>query len=474
VSVARRVAWNTSYQALARGVALALALVTLVFLTRYLGVAGYGRFTTVSVFVSLFVVLFDWGIGTIVVRRLAVDRSLAADLVGKTLTLRVLLGFATAGAAAALAVGIYADKPEIRNGIFIALPTIVLMSVVTSLATYFQAELQMGWVALAETAGQAVAVALILALIAADGGFYAIVAATVAAALVSAVLVAVFFAQRVTIRPRFDLELWRRMFIEALPLGIALILNTIYFRLDAVLLSILKGPHDVGIYGIAFRFSEILTPFALYFATSLFPLLTRASDAGLIEDVRGLTQRSFDVVVVVALPMVLGTVVVAPQIVHALAGPDFAAAATPLRIVVFGTGLAFASTLLAYVLIALGRQKAVLWVNLAALSFNLVLNLALIPPYGYQAAAAVATASEVLIATGLLWLTRRHVGFRPAYSIPLRAAAAAGIMTAAVAAFHPNLPVAITVGVVVYTAALFVLGVPERLELGQLLVRRAS
>ena len=120
MSVAQRVAWNTSYQALGRGIALALALVTLVFLTRYLGVAGYGRFTTVSVFISLFVVLFDWGIGTIVVRRLAVDRTLAADLVGKTLTLRILLGFATAGAAAALAIGIYADKPEIRNGIFIA------------------------------------------------------------------------------------------------------------------------------------------------------------------------------------------------------------------------------------------------------------------------------------------------------------------------------------------------------------------
>jgi O-antigen/teichoic acid export membrane protein len=471
VSVARRVAWNTSSQALARGVGLALALVTLVFLTRYLGVAGYGRFTTVSVYISLFVVLFDWGIGTIVVRRLAVDPSLAADLVGKTLSLRILLGFATAGAAAALAIGIYGDKPEIRNGIFIALPTIVLMAVVTALATYFQAELQMGWVALAETAAQVVAVALILALIAADAGFYAIVAATVAAALVSAVLVAVFFARRVPIRPRFDLPLWRRMFVEAFPLGIALILNTIYFRLDAVLLSILKGAHDVGIYGIAFRFSEILTPFALYFATSLFPLLTRASGAGLIDDVRRLTQRSFDVVVVVALPIVLGTVVVAPQIVHALAGPEFAAAATPLRIVVLGTGLGFTSTLLAYVIIAVGHQKAVLWLNVTALLFNLALNLALIPPYGYQAAAAVATASEVLIAAGLLWLTRRFVGFRPTYSIPLRAAAAGATMTAAVAAFHPNLPVALAIGVVVYAAALYLLGVHERLELRQLLVR---
>jgi len=43
-----------------------------------------------------------------------------------------------------------------------------------------------------------------------------------------------------------------------------------------------------------------------------------------------------------------------------------------------------------------------------------------------------------------------------------------------VAAFHPNLPVAIAVGVVVYTAALFLLRVPERLELRRLLVRRAS
>lgn len=474
MSVARRVAWNTSSQALARGVSLALALITLIFLTRYLGVAGYGRFTTVSVYISLFVVLFDWGIGTIVVRRLAVDRSLAADLVGKTLTLRILLAFATTGAAAALALSIYHDKPEIRNGIFIALPTIVLMATVTALATYFQAGLQMGWVALAETAGQVVAVALILALIAADAGFYAIIAATVAAAFVSAIFVAVFFSRYVPIRPRFDLALWRRMFMEALPLGIALILNTIYFRLDAVLLSILKGAHDVGIYGIAFRFSEILTPFALYFATSLFPLLTRAWGEGRVEDVRRLTVRSFEIVVVVALPIVLGTVVVAPQIVHALAGPEFAAAATPLRIVVFGTGLAFTSTLLAYVIISVGRQKAVLWLNLTALLFNLVLNLALIPPYGYQAAAAVATASEVVIATGLLWLARRHVGFRPTYSIPLRAAVAAAVMTAAVALVHPNLAVAVAVGVVVYTAALFLLRVPERLELRQLLVRRAS
>jgi len=80
----------------------------------------------------------------------------------------------------------------------------------------------------------------------------------------------------------------------------------------------------------------------------------------------------------------------------------------------------------------------------------------------------------VLIATGLLWLTRRFVGFRPTYSIPLRAAAAAAVMTAAVALVHPNLPVAIAVGVAVYTASLVVLRVPERLEVRQLLVRRAS
>jgi O-antigen/teichoic acid export membrane protein len=474
MSVARRVAWNTSYQALSRGIGLGLALVTLVFLTRYLGVAGYGRFTTVTVYISIFVVLFDWGIGTIVIRRLAIDRTRAAELVGKTLTLRILLGFATAGAAAALAVGIYGDKPAIRNGVFIALPTIVVMAGVTALETYFQAELQMGWMALAETVGQFVGVALILALVAADAGFYAIVAATVAAAAVNAVLVLVFFSRRVPVRPRVDVEVWRRLFLEALPLGIALILNTIYFRLDAVLLSILKGPRDVGIYGIAFRFSEMLTPFALYFATSLFPLITRAFSEGRQETVRRLIQRSFDVIVVASVPVVLGTLVVAPQIVHALGGAEFGAAATPLRIVVFGTGLAFMSTLLGYVMIALGHQKSVLWLNVTALLFNLVLNLVLIPPYGYLAAASVATASEVVIAIALLWLTWRFVRFRPASTVPLRALIAGATMAVAVAFAHPNLPVAVAVGVVVYVTALFLLRVPEQLELPQLFARRAS
>jgi O-antigen/teichoic acid export membrane protein len=474
MSVARRVAWNTSYQALARGIGLCLALVSLVFLTRYLGVAGYGRFTTVTVYISVFVVLFDWGIGTIVVRRLAIDSTSAAELIGKTLTLRILLGIATAGVAGALAAGIYADKPEIRNGIFVALPIIVVLAVVSALATFFQAELRMGWMAVAETAGQVVAVALILGLIAADAGFYAIVAATVAAAVVNAVLVLVFFSRRVPIRPRIDVALWRRLFVEALPLGIALILNTIYFRLDAVLLSVLKGPHDVGIYGIAFRFSEMLTPFALYFATSMFPLLSRSSSEGRTEEIRALIQRSFDVVVVVALPIVLGTIVVAPQIVDALAGAEFAPAATPLRIVVVGTGLAFVSTLLGYVTIALGRQKQILWLNVVALGFNLVLNLALIPPYGYLAAAWVATASEALIAAGLVWMTWRLTGFRPASSVPLRALIASGAMAAAVAAFHPNLAVAVVVGVVVYGAALVLLRVHDQLQLSQLFARRAS
>jgi O-antigen/teichoic acid export membrane protein len=104
----------------------------------------------------------------------------------------------------------------------------------------------------------------------------------------------------------------------------------------------------------------------------------------------------------------------------------------------------------------------------------LALNLALIPPFGYQAAAAVATASEVVIAICLVWLTWRLTGFRPASSVPLRALIAGGTMAAAVAAVHPNLVVAIAVGVVVYGVALVLLRVPDQLELSQLFARRVS
>jgi O-antigen/teichoic acid export membrane protein len=476
VTTVRQIAWNTATQVAARLAAIAIAVTTLVIVTRYLGVRSYGDLVSITVYASVFGVLFDLGISTIVVRQLAQRRASPAELIGKVLTLRIGLAVVVALTAGLLAFPIYggAEHHRLRIGILIALPIILATAVTTTVSTYFQAELKMARLAAAEVATQLVALGLIALFVALDKGFYAIVGATVAAFVFNALLALVLFRAVLPLRLQVDTRLWRKLVVQALPIGIALVLNVIYFRLDAFLLSLLKGPRDVGIYGIAFRFSEMLTPFPLFFVASVFPVLAAAVAVQNHEQFRAVVQRAFDVLVLAALPVVLGTIAIAPQLVRVIAGDAFGDAELPLRLVVFGTGITFIATLFGYVLVALDRQRNGLWLSLLTLLVNLGLNLALIPPYGYVAAAAAASGTDALLLAGLVVMVRRYSGFRPSLLVGAKGVLAGGVMFGVVAAFHPTVLVAVILGVAVYGAGLFLLRVHQEIELGQLLPRRAS
>jgi O-antigen/teichoic acid export membrane protein len=103
------------------------------------------------------------------------------------------------------------------------------------------------------------------------------------------------------------------------------------------------------------------------------------------------------------------------------------------------------------------------------LIFNVVLNLVLIPPYSYNAAAAVATGSEVLTFAVLLTLVIRAAGFTPALRVAAKAALAGGVMILCLVFTPSNLALLIAVGACAYGGALLLLRTHASLQLRQLL-----
>src|SRR5919108_808889 len=470
MKLARRVAWNTIAQAGARVVTLGLAVVTTVLLTRHLGVSGYGVYVTVTVYVPFFALFFDSGVTTLVVRSLATQPE-RSDVFREALGLRLALAFPVALLAFGIALALYggAGDAPIRQGIAIALPIILLASASSTLTALFQARLQMDRAALAEVTGQVVAVGLIVVLIVAGASLNAIIGAVVGGFFANVVAL-LFLARRVaSIKPLVHPRRWVALMRRALPLGLALMIATIYFRADAILLSILKGAHAVGVYGVAYRLLEAIIAFPGFFYVSIFPLLAQAYARRDPDNLRDVTQRAFDLLVLAAVPVVIGTMVIAPEVVSALAGPRFDAAVTPLRIVMPGAGLFFVNGLFTYVLIAIERQAVLLWAGLTTLTFNVALNLALIPPYSYNAAAAVATGSELLTLVVLLVLVQRHAGYAPALGVLLKAAAAGAVMAAGLLVTPSNLAPLVVVGALLYGAVLMLLRTHRSLELRELL-----
>ncbi len=88
---------------------------------------------------------------------------------------------------------------------------------------------------------------------------------------------------------------------------------------------------------------------------------------------------------------------------------------------------------------------------------NVILNLVLIPPYGYLGAAAASTVTEVALFGGGWWLLRRHLSsLSIVVSIApvLASAAIMGIVVYLIRSWP--LPIVIILGAAVYLAALLV------------------
>ena len=186
-----------------------------------------------------------------------------------------------------------------------------------------------------------------------------------------------------------DRAVWRELVVAALPLGLTLAVNELYFRADTFILSLSRPAAEVGHYTLAYRVYELLALIPAVVMTTVFPLLSRrlAEDREAAERTLRATARAFWTL---GVPLAAGGLVLAPELARLVGGDEFAAAADPLRLLLCAAALAYLSR--AARLRADRRRPAArdAVAVVVALVANLALNVALVPAYGADAAAAVA------------------------------------------------------------------------------------
>ena len=88
---AQRVAKNTTILLLGRVLSIGIGIVYVAVLARYIHAAGMGKIATATSLVSILILLANFGLGQVVVRDVARDKTKAAVYVPNVLALRVLL-----------------------------------------------------------------------------------------------------------------------------------------------------------------------------------------------------------------------------------------------------------------------------------------------------------------------------------------------------------------------------------------------
>lgn len=470
MSLARRIAGNTLIQIIGRVITTATALVVVGALTRYLGVAGYGEYTTIFAYVSFFGVLADFGFFWIMLREISKEGADESRIVSNVLTLRTVLGLAVFALGYLIAQVIPQYTADIQAGIGIIALAWLWLALNSTFVGIFQRHLRMDYAVATDILGRAVILVGVLAIIARGGTLDDMLWVYVAGNFLNFLASLLLGLRFVRVRPAFDLALWKRIALEAWPMGLVLILHVIYFKIDTVMLSLLKDSTAVGIYGAAYKILEVLLTVPVMFLGNVFPTLTRSIES---RDARlpRIFQHSFDVLAMIALPIVVGTVVLAGPILAFVAGRDFtsastqqflgapATAATALAILIVAVGFSFFSNFFNYLLIAMGKQRSLIAPNALFVAINVGTNLIAIPALSYIGASITTVLTEVCITGVLGYLVAQHLKLTPSLSHFGSIVVASGLMGAVVWLLSgAALWIPILAAVAVYPLLLWLLG----------------
>jgi O-antigen/teichoic acid export membrane protein len=273
-----------------------------------------------------------------------------------------------------------------------------------------QAQLRLAGVTLAEIAGRLAtqSVLLAVALTAAPEPHVALLTLPLAAGVSVTLAGCVVACRRIApLRPWRVLpqELRSAILRSAWPLGLAMMVNQLYFRVDMLVVSATRPGVDVGAYGLAYRILEAANVFGGLFQAAVFPLLAAAVLAP--AQWRRLARRSALAMGVAGFCLALAGLVFAGTAVRLLGGGNYPAAGPALSVLLAAGGLAWVNGLLGLLVITVDRQRQALVVNLAALVVNATLCIVLVPGHGILAAAWVGVVSELLMLAGNLAMLRR-------------------------------------------------------------------
>ncbi len=471
-SVTNRVAMNTIIQSIAKAFVIAMGLLSVVILTRYLGADGYGKFTLVLVYLSIFGIGADMGLFTISIREISKNLKRTQEIFSNVLALRAVLATGVLGLALAIA-WLLPYEPDVRVGILIAGGAHLFGLLNSAMVAVFQSRLVMGYAALADVAGRIVALGAVIAVAALDLGFYAVVATASLGTFITFLTSTWFVRKYVKIKPKKDTALWKSLLKESLPYGLTLVVIQLYFRVDILLLSFLRTNAEVGIYGAVFKVFELLVVFSGFFNNSTFPILNRRLKESAAR-ARAFTQKSFDILFIGGLGIAAAALSLAPFVMRVVGGEEFVAGADALRIVLATMPFTFSVLALGALLLAIGKQKVMLRISIYSLVLNIILNVILIPPYGFIGAAVGTLISEIFLIANYYRFTHKLAGLSLSPRVPLRALAAAAVMVAVMMPLAHLPALAFLAGLVAYLSGLMLFRAVDRDTIDELMriVRR--
>jgi O-antigen/teichoic acid export membrane protein len=455
MNTVQRVATNTGFIMVGDLIFRLISLVVTIYLARFLGTVGFGKYSLVFAYLTFFGIITDLGLQNILVREMSRDPSASPKLIGNAYFIRVILtvlGFVLS----IIVISLMSYPADTTTYVYIAAFTLLFISFSDFYATIFQANLKMQYRETAKLAFKIISASLIIWIIFSQGTLMQVIIVLVFSEMVKTLIS--FLFSRKLVKPRFeiDFELWRYLFKESFPIALSSIIWVIYFRIDVIMLSMMMGDIEVGLYSAAYKLSEPLSLIPAALMMSIFPIMSasfKTSEERLVRSYK----LSFKYLLIITLPIAVSVSLLSDKIIFLVYGTEFAGSAPALQILIWGLVFTSGGAIFGTLLTSMGKQNLGAYITALCAFGNITLNFILIPILGYVGASIASVITALLAFILGFYFVSKNLRVPPLHSVSLKPVAASLIMGAFVYFFNTNIFLLIFCAAAIYLISLLFL-----------------
>lgn len=410
----RAIAHNTIAQVIGKIISTVLGLFAIGMMTRYLGQEKFGWYVTATTYLQFTGILIDFGL-TIVTAQMLSEPEYDKEELFKN-----LLGFRFYTALIFLVIAplislFFPYPPEVKIAIAVSAISFLCIALNQVFIGFYQAKLKTHLVAIGEVSGRVVLVAGLVWLIYRQANFLPIMGTIIAGAIVFTIFLWWQASKLTKISFSYNKNIWLAIIKKMWPITVAVLFNAVYLKGDTVILSFLRSQSEVGLYGAAYRVLEIYSQVAMIIMGIIVPLMAFNWSRNLKKEFKKYYQLSFDIIMLIALPILIFTLIYGTQIMTLVAGAKFTLSGAPLKILSLAVFGVYLGAVFGHTAVAINKQKQTMWVYLSTAFITVIGYLIFIPIYGMYGAAWMTVFSELYTGFILFILIRRYTGTKLSY-----------------------------------------------------------
>ncbi len=321
---------NTSIMMIAQVISWVLSLVLTLYLPRYFGVSGIGKYQLASSLWIIINIFATFGMDTYLTREIAQDRSNINELFSQVIVLKLIF-FVIGAAGLAVYVSIVHYPADTVIMIMIIGISTFINLFGAGVGAVIQGLERIEYLALAGILLSSVVTISCMIAIIARAPIVTVVWMLCIGAVTSLVYYLRVFFHLHQFRFTFSLRGIKSLLLVSFSFFLLQIFINLYNQIDVIVISWFISENGIGWYGVAARLTGTLMFIPSVFMTVFFPTFSRLHHE-LPEELTKLFRKAFNLMFLLGVGVGSGIFVVAGPIVSLIYGPEFARSAPILSL----------------------------------------------------------------------------------------------------------------------------------------------